>query len=263
MKKRILIGFLAIMILLLVACTNKFTNDITNDISEIDNDVLSSHNSYDNINAENKANDLLSNDDVPPSSLGISFEYTTDENGYIWNYFDTLSVLFEENTNYKIYTDNAQISFYYSVFDDNGNLLDEGYHGWRGSFGFSFNEDGLLVLDYGLGGTPSMWQERYYDVSAGRVSRFFSNPVQTHGELIVYFTTKKAHDDIILIIQNIFDASVYYKEVSGAYSHYVWAMPCTAVFSDDSEWLSITYWTYPYGKEITDIIDLRQEQKAG
>ena len=98
---------------------------------------------------------------------------------------------------------------------NDGNLLDQGYHGWRGSFGLSFNEDGILVLNYGSGGSPPLWSERYYDVTNGRISRFFFNPpVQSHSNLVVYFEAKEEYDgDIVLIIQNMFDPSLYYKEV--------------------------------------------------
>jgi len=182
-----------------------------------------------------------------------SQKYNIDQNGFVWDYMSTLNIPLEKGDNFEIFTDEVQTGYHYRVNDNYGNLLDYGYHDWRGSFGFDV-KDGLLELDYGFG---SMFVEkRYYDVSAGRISRFFSKPVQTYGELVVYFTRKGENSDWVLVIQNMFDSSIYYQEIARDFSLYVFTMPSTAEFLDDGRRLKITYWLEPDNKEITEIIDL-------
>jgi hypothetical protein len=186
--------------------------------------------------------------------LAIKNKADLDEN--TWNYLDSLDLPYQQDENFEIFTDESCTGFFYYVKDNNGNVMDQGYHGWRGSFGLEFNQGGILMLEYGLGGTPSQWQRRYYDVSNGRVSRFFSKPMQTHDELVAYFTWKEEDGDLVLVIQNMFDPSVYYKEVERDFSLYVYTMPSTAEFLDNGTKLSITYWLKPDDKEVTEIIDL-------
>jgi len=88
--------------------------------------------------------------------------------------------------------------------------MDIGYHNRRDGFSFSTKDD-FLVLNYGFGNI--LGQKRYYDVSNGRVSRFFSKPVQTQGELVAYLTKKGENENWGLVIQNMFDPAVYYKEI--------------------------------------------------
>ena len=187
------------------------------------------------------------------TDIGVSTEYHIGEDGYIWNYFDTLTELIKDEKNYKIYTDKGNISLYFEVINNNGELIDSGYHGWRGGVGLSFNEDGILILDESFGSI--LWNQRYYDVTNSRVSRFFFRPVQTHGEVVVYFTPKET-GGFILVIQNMFDPGIYYKETERDFSLFVWTMPSTAEFLDDGKKLSITYWLEPDDKEVTEIINL-------
>jgi len=197
-------------------------------------------------------------DPIPSSPELSSIEklqqkYTIDEDGNVRDYMSTLNLTCERGENYEILSDGAKSEFHYYVMDDYGNVMDEGYHDWLGSFNFS-TKDGLLELDYGFG--SMFWQKRYYDVSNGRVSRFFSKPVQTHGELVAYFTTKDESLDWVLVIQNMFDPAVYYKEIIRDFSLYVYTAPSTAEFLDDGKKLSITYWLKPDDREVTEIIDL-------
>lgn len=183
----------------------------------------------------------------------LSQEYTVDKDGYVWNYFSTLDELYQKGKNYEIYSDKVKTGFHYYVKDNDGNVIDEGYHDWRGSFGFN-EKDGILELDYGFGGP--LWQRRYYDLSNGRVSRFFSKPLQTSGELVAYFKTKGENQDIILVVQNMFDSSKYYKEFERDFSTAVITGQSTAEFINDNKQLKINYWINPNDKEVTETIDL-------
>ena len=121
--------------------------------------------------------------------------------------------------------------------------------------GLSFNEDGILVLNDGAGGIPPLWGERYYDVSNGRVSRFYFNPVKTYNELVVHYSEKKESGESILIIQNMFDPSIYYKEIERDFALANWSIPDTAEFIDAGKKLRITYWLKSDDEEVTEIID--------
>ena len=101
-----------------------------------------------------------STDSSEDSSL--SSKYIIGENGIVMNYISTLDIVYEEDDNYIIYTDERQSGYHYYVKSDDGALIDEGFHTWRGSFGFD-RKDGILVLDNGFGG-PS-WHRRYYDTA--------------------------------------------------------------------------------------------------
>ena len=154
--------------------------------------------------------------DPIPSSLEASQiemlqqKYRIDNNGNILFYLGTLTLPYEQGDNYEIFSDEAKTSFRYNVMDNYGNMMDIGYHNRRDGFSFSTKDD-FLVLNYGFGNI--LGQKRYYDVSNGRVSRFFSKPVHTHGELVAYLTKKGENEDWVLVIQNMFDPAVYYKEI--------------------------------------------------
>ena len=194
--------------------------------------------------------------DSPELSMAISDIYNVDSDGHIMNYLSTVNVPYERGDNYEIFTDaseNGLFASHYYVYDVNGVTIDEGFHDWRGSFGFTQKDD-FLELDYGLGGL--FWQRRYYDVSNGRVSRFFSKPLQTHGELVTYFTRKGEDEDLVLVVQNMFDPSKYYQEIERNFSFYVITVPSTAEFLEDGKKLRVTYWIKPDNEEVTEIIDL-------
>lgn len=130
-----------------------------------------------------------------------------------WDILSSVDVLCEEGDNYQIYTNAEETAYRYVVLDDNGETLDQGYHDWRG--GGSFDEkDGILQLTYGYGGP--LWDVRYYDTTRGRVSPYFSMPLATHGETVAYFSM--GGEEILLVVQNMFDPATYYKEFDRDFS---------------------------------------------
>ena len=182
-----------------------------------------------------------------------SQKYKIDQNGNLWNYMDTLDQMIEKGDNYEIFSDEARTGYYYRVVDNYGSPIDYGYHDWRGSFGFN-TICSILELEYGFGGP--VWYRRYYDVSNGRVSRFFSKPVDTYGELVASYVDERNGDGFILVIQNMFDPSIYYQEIERDFSIFVYTMPSTAEFLDDGKRLRVTYWLAQDDEEVTEIIDL-------
>jgi len=240
MRIRLLIIVLILVMFSMLCCTSK----------EFDHATELSTSSQESSLTEEFDNPTEASTSSQESSL--TQEYTSDDDGNPYKYLSSIDELFEQGKNYEIYTDKSQINYHYYVMDNDGNTIDEGYHGWRGSFGFT-EKDGILELDYGLGGP--LWERRYYDVSNGRVSRFFSKPLQTSGELVAYF--KRGENlNKILVIQNMFDPSKYYKEINRDFSILVMTGQGTAEFLNDNKQLKITYWINPDDKEITEIIDL-------
>lgn len=170
-----------------------------------------------------------------------------------WDALNTYDILLEKGNNYEVYTDEEQTAFHYFVKDNNGILMDEGYHNWRGSFSFN-TVDNILQLNYGYG--SSLWDERYYDVETGRVSRFFPRPLQTYGETVAYFATTQ-NEEIILIVQNMFDPSHLYKEFRCNFSDMVIRGDCKAEFLNDGRQLKVTYWKNPNDEEVTEVFELQ------
>jgi hypothetical protein len=173
-----------------------------------------------------------------------------------WERLADFPFLYKSGENYEVFidTDDAFLpTYHYRIWDNNGDLIDESYHDWR-TFGISETEsEGILVVK--LGGGFSSWHHRYYDVTNGRVSRLFYKPVATHGEIVAYF---KIADDghITLIIQNMFEPSIYYEEIDRNFSGMVIRGFCEAEFIENGNRLRITYWIEPNDDEITEVIDL-------
>ena len=140
--------------------------------------------------------------------------------------------------NFIIYTDENHTGFIYKIIDNYGYEIDSGYHDYRGSFKI-YEESGLLVLNYGFGGNS--WQERFYDIDSGKVSRFFPNPLATYNQNIAYFIMKPENNEIYLIVQNIFDSSFYYEEVLWEYSSAVLRSQPQAQFVENGTKIKISY----------------------
>ena len=99
---------------------------------------------------------------------------TTETNPYA--YFKSFDIVLDESKNHKLLTDTEQTGYKYYVYDNHGEVIDCGYHDYRGC---SFSvRDGYLV--YYNGGLTATWYERYYDLESGRVSKFFLRPLDTY-----------------------------------------------------------------------------------
>lgn len=173
----------------------------------------------------------------------LAEKYSVNDDGIVINFLDTLDTLYKSDKNYTIYTDG--FSFRYTVEDNNGNVLDMGYHDYRGSFDLYY-QGNLLVLNYGYGGNIGA-SERYYDVENGRVSSFFSNPIAVSDTRVAYFVYREQDEKNVLIVQDIFDSSEYYTEIERDFADgTVLYYNCEATFLDNGTRLQITY---PFGAQ--------------
>lgn len=138
---------------------------------------------------------------------------------------------------YEVYTDNDGTGYYYIIYNIKQDIIDEGYCSWK--FNAIEQKDNLLELSYGTSGGP-FFNARYYDLENDRVSRLFAMPLATTTDLVAYFE----HDDagIKLVIQDIFDSSVYYKEIfDESFSTTVFSSRGSAVFKEKNEQIIVTY----------------------
>lgn len=164
------------------------------------------------------------------------------------------SAVYKHGENFVIYTDQEDNpTYYYVVKDKNGEVIDRGCHNWRGSFDLSYH-NGLLVLDYGYGGNS--FDKRYYDISGTRVSSFFPSPVAESDRLVAYFEWEDSK--IKLVVRDIFDSTVFYKEINRDFSDAVFKQNYVGEFVENNTKLSLTYPVKNSIEAVTEIIPLNQ-----
>lgn len=167
---------------------------------------------------------------------------------------EDINIVYQEDKHFTIYTNENQVVYRYEVYTDTGEVLDQGYHSWRGSFGLEYSGN-LLVLEYGSGGP--IWSKRYYDVTKRKVSQFFFKPLCATDELVAYFSHEGPDGETTLIIQNIFDRDTYFLKISRDFSTRVHTDFAEAEFISGGTQLKITYWVNDLlDKEVTEIITL-------
>ena len=176
-------------------------------------------------------------DTTEAQSEMIQTEYENDEIHLV-----NFDVLYEETDNYKIYTTEDESSFRYFVYSNDGSWLDDGYGGCSGSEGVvNFTEeDKYLVLEHASMGNTVNY--KYYDLDNNLVSKYFPSPCKVSGDLIAYFTYKNG-DVPCLIVQDIFEPSLYYKMFEWNYSSYLFRDPSSVAFEfmNGNTELKITY----------------------
>ncbi|MBR2353480.1 MAG: hypothetical protein IKC69_03045 [Clostridia bacterium] len=185
-----------------------------------------------------------------------SQSYGGEDSSTNYSFFDTFKVVCEEHRNYKLLT-NADVTGYcYYVYDNAGELLDSGYHDFRGC-SFSFKDGYLSYHDAGL---TFVWYERYYDVENGRVSRFYYRPLDTHKNLVAYYG-HNSDDEIVLVVSDMFDKQTYYCEFTREFSVSVLTGGSTGSFSEDGKNLTVTYFVTDQENqtdtEVTETFRLR------
>ncbi len=171
-------------------------------LTSCSNKIDSSNNKYSKKESDMYVDKHINNSEI----LG---KYNINEDGTVINFFDTMDTVYKQDVNYIVKTDG--FSFCYEVNDNDGNSLDIGFHDYRGSLNFYYQED-ILVLEYGYGGNlrPS---KRYYDVENGRVSSFFNNPIAEFSTKVAYFKYSESKNENILIVRDMFDTTNYYTEI--------------------------------------------------
>ncbi len=189
----------------------------------------------------------------------LADKYKVDSNGNVLNYISTINVTYKLGDHFEIYTDEARTVFYYIVRNNDRRLLDVGYHDSRGvDF---YYKNGLLVLDYSFGrniygGDYRLWSERYYNTADGSVSRLFPNPVASSDQLVAYFDTRESDGQYILVVQDIFDPTVYYEVIQRDFTYGVFQEQAQADFFENSTKLKITYPVKGQTEKVTEEIEL-------
>lgn len=182
-------------------------------------------------------NKEVSNENKPSTSLD---RHTVNEAYYdmFGEFINSFTTVEEENKNFIIKSSSDYAGFFYEIYDNYGNLLDIGFHDWRGNFDVSKNGN-LVKLEYGFGGTNVHSRYRLYDVEHGKVSRYFDGPIAVNDMLVAYFTMSE--DRAVLVVQDAFDTEKTYKEFNGKFDEYIWLKIIGLSFSDDGTKLVIKH----------------------
>ena len=96
--------------------------------------------------------------------------------------------------------------------------------------------------------------KRYYDVDGSRISRFFHRPVAESDRLVAYFIEENGQYK--LIVQDIFDATVFYQEIVRNFSDAVVKLNYTGDFIENNTKLRITYPVNNHAESVTEEIPL-------
>ncbi len=154
------------------------------------------------------------------------------------NFEKTFTSIRVQEKNYIIKSSDDYAGDFYEIYDNDGNLLDKGYHGWRGSFDIS-KEKSIVTLQYGFGGTNVYPQYRLYDVEKSKVSRYFKGPIAVKDTLIAYFNV--GEENATLVVQDIFDVDKTYQEFKGKFDEFISMKMPEISFSEDGTKVSIKY----------------------
>ena len=153
----------------------------------------------------------------------------------------------EEEKYYKLLQGDGNYYYYY-IYDDNKKVIDEGGLYWRKPKISMVNND--IVKFYTQAGTGiSTSSTFYYSAKKNVLSHWFHSVYDETNELLVFSDQKK------LIVQNIFDKTVYYREfvefkceLSNVIEPFV-----NAKFINENKQLQVTYLA---GKDLMGTIDV-------
>ena len=183
------------------------------------------------------------NNDIPeenPSTNILNSDSLEDYNGY-FNTFemfkDTFDEITEKDKNFLIYKSKEHAGNFYEIFDNYGNFLDDGYHGYRGRFNIS-KKDNIVQLEYGVSGTNVFSTYRFYDIEKSKVSRYFEGPIAISNNLIAYCVFDKK----VLIVQDIFDIDKTYKKLTFDFNDQIFLNFNEMYFSNDGKNIIISYY---------------------
>lgn len=227
MKRKITVASLVALSLLLISGCSQEKNEVI--------DKKGDFSSFANSSAEttDSTGDL--------SSFLNSSAETTDSNssGYIEErkYFDVLDI-----------SKGNEIKYKYNIYDKDHKVLDSGV-AENNNPKISYIGDDVIKIEIGVG--TGLVNSRYYKISGKLKSDWFMTPIAENNEMVVYLdytvgTTK-------VIVQNIFDKSIYYKEFKRDF--FATGMLPEAKFISNKQ-LSITYQTGEDGHEVTEKLDL-------
>lgn len=215
--------------------------------------ACTSINNQNSMNATSSGNTVKTTDEILENNIETSADDENDEIKYV-----TFPILFEETANYKIYATEDKMAFEYYVYSNDDSLIDRGFGGYSNSDGvIDFNEEeDWLVLS--LSFMMNSVHHKYYDLERGLVSRFFPEPSKISDDMIAYFIYKNG-DSPFLIVQDIFEPSLYYKEFEWNYPSYLFrdSSSVTFEFLNNNTELQITYLNENSNEYDTVVYDLR------
>ncbi|MBQ3547951.1 MAG: hypothetical protein IJA44_05720 [Clostridia bacterium] len=165
------------------------------------------------------------------------------------NFENTFTEIYVKEKNYEIRHSKYHVGDFYTVYDNYGNLLDKGYHGYRGSFNIS-QKDNVVTLEYGFGGTYVFPKYRMYDIEKGMVSRYFEGPIALKDNMIASFIIKD--DRAYLTVQDIFDTDVFCKEFSINMDKFYHLQIEEVYFADDGKKVFIKHYEDDYESDIVE-----------
>lgn len=168
------------------------------------------------VSSDKSAENNIAQNDISESSVSEERKdayYNTFE-----NFERTFTTVRVNEKNYIIKTSADFAGNFYEIYDNNGNLLDKGFHGWRGSFDIT-KENDIITLEYGFGGTNVHPKFRLYDAQKGIASRYFEGPIAVNGTLIAYFDV--SNEEASLIVQDAFDVEKYCKVFNGKFDTFI------------------------------------------
>lgn len=188
--------------------------------------------------------------------MNVSSEYIFSNNGEVFNFFSTLDKLIEKQEFYEVYSNVDYTGYYYIIHDKKGSIVDYGYYDYHG---IKFEQNGdILKLRFNLGG--NIGNEKYYNVSNGKVSRTYECVLDSSGELVAYFSNSfEDPKQTSIVIENMFDSTVYCKEFLRDISvnSIIQSSVIEAEFIENNSKFIITYKTASNEEKVTEILTLK------
>lgn len=180
----------------------------------------------------------LTENTTPQSTQEKSEEELTTYYNTFENFESTFTLVREKTDNYTILYSDKHAGDFYAIYDNYGNLLDKGYHGYRGAFAITENQN-IITLKYGFGGTNTHPVYRLYDAKNGIASRYFDGPVAVAGSLVAYFDV--TNENATLIVQDAFDATLFRKEFSGEFDDNILLKIQEITFTDNETSVTVKH----------------------
>ena len=165
---------------------------------------------------------------------------------------ETSVKVLEENTHYKL----MQIGYGYAyeIYDSDGNVIDAKEFMDREPRITMINDHLLQWITQAGTGTATNWGY-YFDYSGNQKSQVFQCIYDASDTLVCHGGGSPG----VLVVENIFDKAQYELEIRAfAHDFSPAAEPIlSAVFSEDSTKLTVTYLSGEDYEEVTEIFDLR------
>ena len=156
---------------------------------------------------------------------------------------------------------------YYRIYKENDNQVHYEIYNPEGKIALSKKTDrpikinmiGDDIIDIGIGMGTGITIHKYYNANENIFSQDFTNVLSDSDKLIAYIDVSKENPlkNRKVIVQNIFDKSLFYKEFQLDFSN-VDTPVIEAEFSKDGMSLQLTYLSGEDQTQISETLDLIQ-----